>query len=191
MCSVSDPGPSVCPAADTCRRDITSELWWGERGRDLGGWSGKRPWRGRLGWDLARGPQGDIRSCGPARLEGVRETGRLRPRLPRSQSHGPKTTPVTAEASGEGRREARRPSELSHTKGDGDPTREVTPGAERADQAQACARSWEWAGEGAPSGSGHRGALARTSVSRAGRILLTAILLNARTERRALQVSLT
>lgn len=80
---------------------------------------------------------------------------------------------------------------LFHTEGDGDPTREVTPGVERGDQVQACARGPLREGEGAPSGWRHRGVLARTSVSRAGRILITATLRNARTEHRVLQMSLT
>lgn len=61
---------------------------------------------------------------------------------------------------------------------------------EGADPGQARAGSWVREG-GAPPSLGHSGVLVRTSVSRAGRISLTAILRNARTEHRILQMSLT
>lgn len=39
------------------------------------------PWEGPPGRGPGAGPQGDIQSCRPARLEGIREAGDLRPRL--------------------------------------------------------------------------------------------------------------
>lgn len=67
------------------------------------------PLEGPPGLEPGEGPQGDIQSCRPARLEGDREAQAVRSRgLSRSESHFSKTTPVTVEAS----RDAGRPRRL-------------------------------------------------------------------------------